>query len=661
MKKYIITNINWGCIVLLASVFLLSQCKDYLNVVPDGVATMDNAFSNRANAERFYASCYNFIPVSSSCWNYPGTVCADDFWFDHDRASLPVAEGPRIAQGQQNSNDPYHNYWDGSIRNDGHRNMWVGIRNCNIFLENIDQVPDMQEWEKTRWKAEIKFLKAYFHFFMMQLYGPIPIIDTNVDITASSSETKVFREPVDDVVEYIVRTLDEAAVDLPISLEDLNEAGVATQAIVAAVKAKVLVWAASPLFNGSASFYQNFKDSRGIQLISNDNSEAAKLARWQRAANAVKEAIDICLLAGHGPYTYPGREVMSDKVKQKFDLRGVSCERVDDNPELIFFNNWPNGTLTNFLTPKFYDTYGGTAELSATLKMAETYYTKNGLPIDEDFEWDYDNRLGYQTNNSTVDYEEVGPRNAWHDEYIVNGGVTANLNYYREPRFYAHLSFDRALYEFSAVPAGLPIYNLNSEFHGKVYSDSHIVTGYFVKKLVNFRIPRPSGNNQGGTAASPGAYTYPHPIIRLSDLYLLYAETLNELQEVPTQMVYDYVDSIRIRSGLKGVVETWTSPASKNPDKPFSRATMREIIKRERLIELAFEGHRTFDLRRWLDAEKYFNEPVRGWYYLGTTTSEYYTETVYFDNRRFTYKEYLMPLRNSNLDVNNNLVQNPGW
>jgi hypothetical protein len=88
---------------------------------------------------------------------------------------------------------------------------------------------------------------------------------------------------------------------------------------------------------------------------------------------------------------------------------------------------------------------------------------------------------------------------------------------------------------------------------------------------------------------------------------------------------------------------------------------MREIIKRERLIELSFEGQRPFDLRRWRDAERYMNEPVRGWDFQGAKLEDYYLTRVYFNNRRFTYKDYLWPLQNNTIIVNSNLVQNPGW
>jgi hypothetical protein len=630
-------------IVLSLCVFFFSRCADYLNVVPDGTATLENAFSNRINSERFFYGCYNYLPNFAHPFNYPGYIAGgDEIWWDID-TGMGNRSGGRIAQGQQNITGPYQNYWDGA--NDGKR-MWIGIRDCNIFLENIDNVPDLQEWERTRWKAEVKFLKAYFHFFLLQLYGPVPIMDKNIEVSASPEEVRVFREPVDNVIEYIVNLLDEAKQDLPLYIQETTtETGRATQAIVLAVKAKALVWAASPLFNGSYAFYQNFKDKRGVQLIANNNDPNVIRERWQRATVAVKNAIDTAHLAGHTLFRYQrGFEVMSDTTALKYTLRGAVTERLTFNREII----WPcmnsNNEFQNWCTPKIYTSYAGTAELSATLKMAETYYTRNGLPVDEDPYWDYDTR--YETRSDT---------GVWHKYYIGAGETTAKLNYYREPRFYAHLGFDRSIYELLAntEAEALVIKQRSGEVHGLVFQDCHPSTGYFIKKAVSFRIPT--------NTAGPNPYRFSIPVIRLADLYLLYAETLNEIKETPDLEVYRWIDSIRLRAGLNTVEESWRWAKPEFQNKPYSKEGMREIIKRERLIELSFEGQRPFDLRRWRDAERYLNEPVRGWDFQGAKLEDYYLTRVYFNNRRFTYKDYLWPLQNNTIIVNSNLVQNPGW
>ncbi|MDR2776030.1 MAG: RagB/SusD family nutrient uptake outer membrane protein, partial [Tannerella sp.] len=283
-------------------------------------------------------------------------------------------------------------------------------------------------------------------------------------------------------------------------------------------------------------------------------------------------------------------------------------------------------------------------ELSATLKMAETYYTRNGLPIDVDPYWEYDTR-----------YEIRADTGEWHKYYVSKGETTAKLHYYREPRFYAHLGFDRSIYELSSLPEAesVVIKNRSGEQFGVVFQDCHISTGYFIKKMVHL--------NTSTTTAGYNNIFFPMPLIRLADLYLLYAEALNEIKDTPDGEVYRWVDSIRIRAGLNTVLESWRWAKPENMNDPYDKEKMREIIKRERLIELAFEGQRPFDLRRWRDAEKYLNEPVRGWDFQGSKIDEYYLTRVYFSNRRFTYKDYLWPLRNSTLIVNSNLVQNPGW
>ncbi|MDR1610748.1 MAG: RagB/SusD family nutrient uptake outer membrane protein [Candidatus Symbiothrix sp.] len=645
-------------IFLISGIFLFTRCSDYLAVVPDGTATLETAFSNRINSEKFFYGCYNYLPNMASAFDYPGLIAGgDEIWWDVDN-NMKGNSGARLAQGQQNITDPYLNYWDGA---GGGKRMWIGIRDCNIFLENIDNVPDLTANERVRWKAEVKILKAYFHFFLMTLYGPIPIMDKNIDVSASPEEVRVYREPVDDVIEYIINLIDEATPDLPASITEITtETGRITQAIALAIKARTLVWSASPLFNGSYVYYQNFKDKRGVQLISNNNDPAAIQARWEKAAVAVKAAIDAAHIAGHNLFRYPiGFDIMSDTTALKYTLRGCVTERFTTNREIVWACTNDNNQFQNWCTPKIYTSYAGTAELSATLKMAETYYSKNGIPIDEDPYWDYEHRYETLTNTITEPDPDAEPGTepdsyAWHYYYIGAGETTARLNYYREPRFYAHLCFDRGIYELLTNKDDGPqlvVKNRSGDVHGLVFQDCHPSTGYFIKKLVSFRIPT---NTQ-----APAPYRFSMPIIRLADLYLLYAEALNESKNAPDNEVYAWVDSIRSRAGLDGVVESWKY--AKDPLKPMNKEGMREIIKRERLIELSFEGQRPFDLRRWRDAEKYLNEPVRGWDFQGQKLEDYYLTRVYFSNRKFTYKDYLWPLRSNTLVVNSNLVQNPGW
>src|SRR5690606_25193907 len=156
--------------------------------------------------------------------------------------------------------------------------MWKGIRTCNTFLNNIHKARDLDSFERARWIAEVKTLKAWYHFYMMRLYGPIPIVDENISIYADPVEVKIYREPIDDVVNYIVGLLDEAIPDLPPTIENgITEAGRITKPAAAAIKALVLVTAASPLFNGNTD-YASFQDERGDRKSTRLNSSHVKIS-----------------------------------------------------------------------------------------------------------------------------------------------------------------------------------------------------------------------------------------------------------------------------------------------------------------------------------------------------------------------------------------------
>lgn len=187
-------------------------------------------------------------------------------------------------------------------------------------------------------------------------------------------------------------------------------------------------------------------------------------------------------------------------------------------------------------------------------------------------------------------------------------------------------------------------------------------TGYFTKKLVNYK----TGLNDAGTGFV--SYTYFWPNIRLADLYLLYAEALNESQAQPTAEIWEnWIDPIRLRSGLKGVEESWTLYSNK-PDKFRDKNGLRDIIHQERVIELALEGHFYYDMRRWsggsrvdrYDIMTEMNQPIKGWNYDGTDDLSYNTvRTVY--NVSFSLRDYLWPIKESDINENPNLIQNPGW
>ena len=175
-------------------------------------------------------------------------------------------------------------------------------------------------------------------------------------------------------------------------------------------------------------------------------------------------------------------------------------------------------------------------------------------------------------------------------------------------------------------------------------------TGYFVKKLVSWE----SSTN---TLITWKQYAWPE--IRLADLYLLYAEALNEAEPASGTAI-TYLDKVRKRAGLKGVVESWSN-YSTNPGKYTTQSGLREIIQRERLIELAFESQRFWDLRRWKKSFDELNKDITGWNILGKTADTYYKERVIFSQRFLSPRDYFWPIGNNDTRRNPYLVENPGW
>lgn len=637
---------------------VMPSCKKgFLDIVPDNLPTLDNAFVNRSEAEKFLFTCYSALPNEASINTNPGMNTGDEFWINPITApfaQITTLEPFNISKGLQSKISPSMNYWDGS---GGGKSLWLGIRNCNIFLENVDKPIDLAPYEKERWIAEVKFLKAYLHWYLLRMYGPIPIVDKNIAIDANVEEVRVSRQPVDSVVNYISNLLDEATsggpgVGLPDKIQAAaTEMGRITKPAALAIKARLLVTAASPLFNGNPDF-SGLRNKDG-QALFNPAYDAKK---WQRAANACKAAIDAAEASGVALYQFvpTGLQVADKATKIEMSIRNAVCEKW--NKELLFSNVvgstreiQMNACPNLFVAPQFDNGLSG--QLAPTLKMAEMFYTKNGVPINEDRTWDYDNRYTLKTVTTQ-------------DSAMVNGYLTVGLHFNREPRFYADVMFDGAkMYMQSNQKPPIPIYAKTNAISGKKQNIIYSISGYYTKKLINMNLV--IGATGGVTTEN-----YPWPIMRLADLYLLYAEALNETGDLATPLIY--LNKIRDRASLPTVETSWTN-FSTNPGKYTNQAGLREIIQQERAIELAFEGSRFWDLRRWKKAGSALNAPVYGWNVSvegGATTSladlnknaqEYNTRVLLFNQTFVSPRDYFWPIRENNLQVNPKLVQNLGW
>ncbi|GGA96325.1 hypothetical protein GCM10011500_10170 [Mucilaginibacter rubeus] len=641
MKR--IMKFNHKYIGLLLLLVLSGSCKKYLDVVPPDVGTIDYAFRSKNEAENYLFTCYSSVQQLNDLNRSAGFTTSGEIIFPLNLPGNPIdITGFSLLTGTQSVGNPGLNYWDGYNNGIG---MFKAIRKCNTMLENIDKPADLTALEKKRWIAETKFLKAYYHYYLLRMYGPIPIIDVNLPVEASTGEVKVKRQPVDDVVNYIVGLLDQAIPDLPVTIDNpAKELGRITGPAAAAIKAEVLMTAASPLFNGNPD-YATFKDKSGKNLF----PTAFDATKWQKAATACKTAIDMCEAAGmHLNQTFqaaPNVSNLPDSLRRVLTFQTALTQKWDLNPELIWSlsNIWHGQEYCiPRLTQKANQNDGqNPAYYAVPISTTELFYTNKGVPIDEDKTWDYADRNQLRTGDAANFF------------YIKQGYQTVKAHFDREPRFYGSIGFDGGIWFGDGIYDAkiahyVPARGVTALAGPKTLQKTNI-TGYWPKKLANYLTVYDDGFNWTD---------YSMPVMRMAGLYLLYAEALNEANG-PTADAIAYVDKIRARAGLDGVVASWAA-YSKNPSKPTTKEGLRAIIHQERRIELCFEGQSGWDLRRWKELQGVLSTPLTGWSIYEEQAINYYrarnVEIPVFNTR-----DYLWPLSNEAIVVNDNLVQNPYW
>ena len=626
----------------MAVLLLGGSCKKYLDVTPDNVGTLDYAFRNRNEAENYLFTCYSTLQSLNDVSANAGFTTSSEIIYPNDLQQHPLNEaGFNIIRGLQTAGSPGLNFWDGG---GGGQPLFQAIRKCNIMLENIDKPADLGSVEKKRWVAETKFLKAYYHYYLFRMYGPIAIVDKNLPINATAAEVRVKRQPVDTVVNYIVRLLDEAIADLPPSIvNQARDLGRITKFIAMSVKAEVLTTAASPLFNGNPD-YAGYKDKYGTVLF----PAAADAQKWKLAADACKAAITECEAQGLKLYTYaPPANITSltDSLKKVLTIQNAVTERWELNSELIWaltsIFHGQEYCIPRMTSQAVANSGSNPAYFAVPISTAELFYTDKGVPINEDNTWGYNHRYDLQTGDDASFF------------YVKSGYTTIKAHFNREARFYANIGFDGGMWFGNG---SLDQYNMRyvqargqSALAGPKDIQKRNITGYWPKKLANYLTVFDNGFQW---------IDYRMPIMRLAGLYLLYAETLNEVGG-PTPEVYTYIDKVRTRAGLQGVQAAWSS-YSTNPSKPNTKDGLRQIIHQERRIELCFEAQSGWDLRRWKELQAVLSVPLQGWSIYDDQAINYYRpQTVVAPV--FGLRDYLFPIQSYDIIVNDNLVQNPYW
>ena len=414
---------------------MMASC-DFLDVVPQGTATVDDIYRTQYQAEGMVLSCYANIPNYFHPQQFPDFTGGNEIitskggttrWF-HFRSLVYGEESPTTTYYSLWSNTA-KSYPQGAVK----KAVWESIRNCYNVLNNLDRVSDITPENLSWWKGEALFLIGYYHQIMLEYYGPIVIIDKEIPMESSPAEMMTSRSPYDTCVDFIANKYSEAARLLP-GVWDSSKRNRATSSAALAFKARLLLYAASPLVNGNSEFYSDFKNKNG-ELLFNSTYDRNK---WLLAAEAADKAAEMCEDGGRALVSgATGKK--TDLLNKMADIENMSFSRFN-NSEYLLEWKYPS-TFYQFILPRLVgddDNFDSQALgcLSPSMKMVEMYYTANGLPIDADITWNYSNRYKLASESSPV-YEGVVPMNI----------DVVNLHLRREPRFYACIAGDRMYWQ----------------------------------------------------------------------------------------------------------------------------------------------------------------------------------------------------------------------
>lgn len=601
-------NIRYVLLIAM-SIITCSSCKKFLDKQPDDMLTIDQVFKSRAQTQAYLSSVYSFIPDVLSMqnnYNMLGICDEGDFIW-------AAAWAGQMNNGNWSSSSGYYDKWGP---------FYKGIRSASVFINRVDECddPTLSIEMRKSWKQEAKSLRAIYYFYLLRQYGPLVILpETTTDVNASNEELQMPRRPFDECLNFIVKQFDEVlnSPDLPERFLSGNDKGRIDKITVLGFKSRALLLAASPLFNGNPE-YANFKNPDGTSLI-NSSYDGSK---WQKAADAAKALIDkmpeglykkaAAGQSGFDPYT-SYRDLFLDRWNQEviYARPAMASSSADVGWE-------------RHCAPRFVNGWNG---VGISQQMVDAYFMANGKKI----------------NESGSQYSEVG-FNPTVGKYTKAN--TFNMYVNREPRFYVSVLYNGAdwIYKQDSKPAQTVelFFTGNS---GKQGSHDHSATGYLTSKNIS-----PNSNLVEWTGALRSLV-----LIRLGEIYLNYAEALNESSDI--QLSRDqaaiYIDRIRERAGIPPLTD----------EKKSSQNAFREAVRDERRVELAFEGFRAWDTRRWKIAEQIDGAPLMGMNVDGGKSlmdTEFYKRTV-IEKRVFLKSYYLWPIPQSDIVRNRACIQNPGW
>lgn len=614
---------------------MTTSCTDYLDKSPESDVSAEDAFKNFKNFQGFTEELYLCIPdFSKSYWTTSWNWGEDDI----QAVGINYHMSYKIDQGDFWGWQQEYDGWGASFMDQGSsflnpsdaannyrfsrglwKAAWYGIRKANLGLENMDLMTAATQEEKNTVKGQLLFFRGWLHFQLMQYFGGLPYIDHTV---ASDQPMTLPRETCQACAEKAAKDFREAAELLPIDWDKssvgrntLGKNGFRINKITAlAYEGKSLLWAASPLV-------KNCDDKMNVNGNASTYDYDTNYA--QQAAEALGELLAL-VESGQTQYKLVDFANYSDLFYtwNKNMLPPGSTENILRDIPADAWHNSQFGVVNEFggqiLTK-------GQAFSQPTANYVNYYGMANGLPLD-------DPESGFD------------PTHPWKN---------------RDPRFYHDIVYDGVkVVEGDIKPDANRYANL---YTGGTYRDdiNESRTGYLLYKF----IPMIANNYDMG--ATYNKLYIDVPYLRLADCYLMYAEACAAVGGATASAkcsltALDAVNKIRERAGVADVAAKFTGNKDKFMDE----------VRRERAVELAFEGHRFNDLRRWLLLDKApYNiktsqEFVRAGKFdpknpQNTEVSGFKEKTIL--TRHFTSKHWWMPLKKKDTSIYPEMFQNPGW
>lgn len=548
----------------VGSAFTLCSCNDFLDREEDSFIDKTATFDSYNRTKQYLTYAYSLLPEGLNRFSGDALLGAatDDACFAIESSNIQ-----QFNNGSWNALSNPDNVWD---------RYFAGIAKCCTLLENSNHINlDISRLDPAKrveyennlkdirmWRAEAHFLRAYFNFELLKRYGPIPIIKSTLDINKDYSDTP--RPTMKEVVEFIANDCDIAADSLELTpWRNMNDAfGRATKGAALALKSRLLLYAASPL-------YVDFGDI-------DEANKPSDATLWKAAADAAKAVIDL--------NQYELAPAYDDLFKNDFQ-----------NKEYIFVRRYPSNS--DFEKSNFPVSYGGKGGTNPSQNLIDDYEMLDGTA----FDWSDPVKAAHPFEN-------------------------------RDERLLATVLMNGVLFKgkrIATYPGGADA----------MPNPNATKTGYYLRKFLNENVNIQTGGGSDGHVV---------PLFRLAEIYLNYAEALNEYDPTNPDIAV-YLNKIRERVSM--------------PDVPsgLTQEQMRTLIHHERRVELAFEEHRFWDVRRWKVASSTLGAPVKGVKITQDDAGNFTYSPVQVEQRVFQPKMYWYPIPQSEVLKLHHWEQNKGW